>query len=163
MIKITLEFTSVDAAIVALGKLVVAAPKKDSVAPAKPAPVVSLPTPGPEPVVTEPKPTAKRAPRADKGVPRGPYKKDVAAPDSADGGAAPAVPATPVAPEPLGQEPGAAAPTATLADCQKALEKMHDKVGLQPCLDLLARYGVKRVRDLLPKQYAEFAAEAGSQ
>lgn len=181
MIKVTLEFDSVDATIVALSKLVGVVPSK-AVNPAtikqhaETAPAIQD-TPN------------KRRGRSDKGQPRGSYKVGAATTSAApvaNGSAqadasltagpkpstqdsAPAVaepkPAAPVSspgvaheiPSTTGVAPAAAAPKT--ADAQAAVAKLFEAKGLAAAMDVLSRYGAKAVRELKPEQYAPFIAD----
>lgn len=175
MIKITLEFESVDAAIVGLGKLVGA-----PVAPKQP-----------------------RKGRDDKGQPRGTYKPratEAGAPDTpgatqAQGALASSVPtqaAPAVAPAssggataetpPAAAVPGAVSsaqavvvaaktesaeslPTtttepATFAQAEAAFQTFFNAKGVQPARELFAKFGIARITELKPEQYAEFVNAA---
>ena len=174
-VQVTLTFNSYDEAIVALGKLVGA-----KVA----APVVKAETAAP----AEDKPAARtRKPRADAGQPRGPYKarNEPAAPQQGEptSAAAPVVPTDPApaaeaaapqteAPaEPPAPATQAANPPAASApsekDAQAALEKLFNEkakaggngAAIQAAKDLLARYGVQKVRDLPAERRVEFIKE----
>ena len=158
MIRITLEFPSVDQAIVALGKLV-GAPLKvasDAGSQASAAQAPGAPT------------IHARKGRADKGKPRGSRTEPTVAATTApeQGVSVPAVVtaigvrhSTAAAPPTVGLTvvPSAAIPSA--ADAQQGLEKLFEQKGIAAAQDLLARYGVKRLRDLKENQRAEFVAE----
>ena len=178
MIKVTLEFPSVEAAIATLGKIMGVKPPKDSAAPpqqGKPQ-VEATPSPASVAGATAAEPS-KRGQRSDKGVKRGSYKN--AAP-GAEGqrpieapkgeplpAAAPetAAPATPMMTETKAlvsrdgeSKPGAAVPTAE--DAQAALSKVFETHGLPAAQHLLAEFGVSRLRDLPAEKRAEFISAA---
>lgn len=173
MIKLTIEFKSIDEAIVALAKLVPPVEKKPMSNPEALGTVAELTAP-----VGIPGPQERKG-RADKGKPRGP-RKNVAA--SATVPPAPPVQDAdvPVAPGPR-QEPSAAAPksvatvevvplteTATTLTAgptpQQTIEAIYGKFGekdaqqgIDAAMKFLSRFGVKRVRELQPEQHADFA------
>lgn len=147
MIKVTLEFETVDAAIVSLSKIV-----DDPVAPA----------------------AKPRKGRADAGKVRGPYKGPTILEKTAAAGLTipppPDVPA--VAPKPVAPDAGpalaatspaaSAAPAATVltaADAQQWVAKLFEAKGLSTALDVLSRHGAKAVRELRPEQYGQFVAD----
>lgn len=172
MVKITLEFPSLDAAIVGLGKLVGTPVKVTQ-------PVAALGAGGSAPAQAPASPTTtKRKGRSDKGQARGAnaattQKSDVlaAAPSPAtqsgkgDTSASPAAPAG-TSGTTDGEKPSpsttpetantAGSTTATQEACQQALEGVFNKHGAQLAMDLLARHGVKRVRELKPEQFTDF-------
>lgn len=189
MIKVTFEFLTVDAAIVALGKLSSAAPA--SVGPDKGFPPVkatansghALP-----PVAAEPK---QRKPRSDQGQKRGPHKNageggtnqvppqaapaptpapNVAAPSTpAAGGGTRELPPETTAPGKVGEKPANQTATTsdrpvaaapTIEDAQAALAKVFEAHDLKTAQEVLSRSGVTRLRDLLPEQRAEFIKDA---
>lgn len=150
MVKITLEYPNVDAAIVALGKLTSAAGT----------------------TIVEGKP---RKGRSDKGVPR----KQDAQPPAPEAAAAPSPQATAqtapadadkaepsgVAPSAVSTAPAAASSVASEADAQKALEKLFESfpdsaTGIAEAKKILTGFGVSRVRDLKEDQRADFIAKA---
>lgn len=156
MVKITMEFPSIDAAIVALGKLT----KADGT------------------VLVEGKP---RKGRSDAGKPRknakgaGERKEGDAnspaaspAPEAPKAGAAAKAPGakgassapSTTAETAAATEASAPAPSADVA--QKALEKLFEAAppagGLEGARAVLSRFGVTRVRDLAEDQRAEFIA-----
>jgi hypothetical protein len=190
------EYASVDLAIVALGKLVkIPAPKVDprqGQLPLGAAPETagarqpdrgtasggSTLTPAPDAA-----PARQRKPRADKGVPRGPYNKGGEQPatpepkaggeqnaatngDSATGSAA-------LAPAPLSQQPdagtastgggaGPAAPAAAVSDAQvqAACDKLFAATKSLPvCMAVFSRFGAKRGRDIPADLRGEFLAK----
>lgn len=51
------------------------------------------------------------------------------------------------------------APTHTVDDVRAALNQLMASKGMQPCQDILQRYGVTRISKLLPNRFAEFIAE----
>ena len=157
-VKVTIEFPNVDAAIVALGKLTKAA----------------------DTVIVDGKP---RKGRNDKGKPRGPHTPSGGgvplAPELKAGAAASATPSrpaaaedtTPTAASPAAPTASAAAPAssgetvavAAEADAQKALEKLfalppEKGGGIDGARDAMARFGVKRLRELPADQRAAFIA-----
>ena len=130
MISITLEFKTVDEAIVALAK------HTQLKAGASCTPMSGVVLANPD------------KPKRGRGRP----KKAAEAPD--------VIEATPV-PELLGSvQPDV--PPATLRDAQVALQSVLDAKGVNPAIDLLSRYGVTRLSDMLPEQYGQFVAEAGT-
>lgn len=160
MVKITLEYPSVDAAIVAMAKLT----KADGVT-----------------INAEGKP---RKGRADAGQPRGKYNKkgaEEAGSTDANTGV-PASPAAPTeqpaapamespqapgkdhAPVAAGSAPEAPAKVVTAADAEKALETLFQaappKGGLEVARTVLAKFGVQRLRDLPEGQRAAFVEAA---
>lgn len=185
MIKITLEYASLDEAIVALGKLVGGkagrAARSTGAAPvntaATPLLVAEAGVATPATTTPEAAPT-KRKGRSDKGQPRGPHKGTEAAAAGAStdtAGSAP-VPTTAAAvevstkaaapakpddgdkPAPAGIESPVAAATAEQA--QKALEKVFADRGLIEARALLSGFGIDRLLDLKPEQYGAFVAKA---
>lgn len=164
MVKITLEFKSVDEAIVALGKLVgiktSAAPQeKVNAAQSSVVPAAAVES-------------GKRKPRADKGQKREPYKpreQEAAAPekdgtvqsDRGTGKTGSALTLTPAAGAPDVASPPAAlgAKTPHEIDVQAAVEKLYGEKGYDTTLAALSRYGVKRGKDLLPEHRANFIAD----
>jgi hypothetical protein len=156
-VNVQLEFDSPEAAIAFLGRKVMEQePKKPEV------PVVRTP-PGP------------RQPRADKGKPRGPYKK-AEAPAKSSSVEAPQAAQAPEssAPEPAAQpaedvsaeqppassvsvtEPAAAAPIPTEADVTAALQDVLNGKGMPAVTAIFEKYGVRRGRDVPIEKRAEF-------
>jgi hypothetical protein len=167
MIKVTLEFKSVDEAIITLGKLVEMRNGKPVLGPA--------PESLTEPLITGAPPATRRS-RADKGQKRGSYK-NVAASDAPQGttaetagAAVPAVQNPGLVPAPTAATPevspgtqagtGGQSPAPAVEEVQAVLEKLFNAKGANAAIDLLSRFGCKRGRDLLPEQRAEFIAEA---
>ena len=149
MVKVTLEFSTVDAAIVALGKLAGGAPAR-----AAAAPVITHVASTPPAATLEAPPRTRRG-RSDKGEKRGPYKM-AATPE-----ASPVAEVAPTAaPAPTQVEPQASGPVVTQADAHAALEKLFNTGGIGVARELLGRYGVERLRDLAPENFANFKAEA---
>lgn len=163
MVKVTLEFASVDQAIVALGKLAGTAVKAN-IPVAAATPLVGLATPAPPIPATR----STRKPRADKGQSRGPnaattqaavqdaisdVKAGVHLNAPVEGSAviAPSVDSVRESPAPAASSD---APTP-----QQLVEAIFNK-SAQTAMDLLARFGVKRIRELLPAQHADFIAFA---
>ena len=167
-VKLTLEFKSVDEAIVALGKLVGV---KVSAAPQ-----AMTPVPESTAAAAEPR-TRTRRPRADKGQRREPYgprapeaKGEGSASDApkvSEPAAQPVNPSpvasvpqtavperTAVMPEPKAQTPAAATPT--LAEVQEALNKLYEAKGHDVSLAVLNRFGVNKAKNLLPDAWADF-------
>lgn len=168
-VSLTIQFASVDEALVALAAFSQVKVKT---------PAAPKETPPPA-AATEAKPPRK--PRADRGQPRGPYKKDddSKAPETAAVNGAPEAPtAAPVAEEP--KEPAApqaveyaapesaapadASPAAAAApveykpeELQKKLEAVFAK-GAQLAIDVLARFGVTRLANLDKQRHTEFVA-----
>lgn len=156
-VQVSITFNSIDQAIVALGKMVGAAPAPHKgAAGSAQAPVVPAP--------------ATRKGRADKGhkrgvyAPRQPEAKGEGTVEPLDSGEArKALPATAIDAVP------AAAPTpeASLAEpvpsheaAQKALEQVFEKRNLDTARDILSRYGAARLRDLKPEDRAAFIKDA---
>ena len=172
MVKVTLEFSTVDAAIVALGKLVGGAPARAAAAPATPSAAphmtatevlrrqqegsYALMAPRGE-VATAPR--ARRG-RSDKGEKRGPYKTAATPEASPVAEVAPAAVAPDMAPTAPVTEPQASGPVVTQADAHAALEKLFNTNGIDVARELLGRYGVARLRDLGPENFAAFKVEA---
>jgi len=165
MIKVTLEFPSVEAAIATLGKIMVGASVK-SVAQTHEAKTAEPPAPA--------APTSRK-PRADAGKKRGPHQTAAAgtAPVEGDKPQPPGVTPAPVAaPETAAPASEANAPSATVqtqapaaaapseADAQAALEKVFAGKGLQAAQATLASFGVTRLRDIKPEDRAAFIAAA---
>lgn len=178
MIKVTLEFPSIEAAIATLGKIMVAAPKagvvKDKVVAPAPAPVEGD-KPQPPGVVPAQAAATTRKPRADAGKKRGSYKNaeasatPVSPGENTGDGQTQVTDASKAADQaanststPSDAPKGATPPAKTAsvppseADAQAALEKVFTNKSLAAAQDVLARFGVKRLRDLLPEQRADF-------
>ncbi len=166
MVKITLEYTSMDQAIVALGKLA-ALPVKANI------PVAAVGAQ--EAAAPAASATRTRRVRADKGQARGPhggvttevprdtsndtreltpeeekafadakaYAADNAARQALQDARKPVAPAEIPAPVPD-------------ADTQKVLALVINKCGVEVAIRLLSKFGVKRARELKPEQRAEF-------
>lgn len=164
MVKITLEYGSVEEAIQALGKLSGLAKVRRAATATGAAP--SVPSTGAagesaQAPVTAAASTKTRKPRNDAGKPRGPHKKDAAT----DLAAAPATTA-PVAEGVVGAAPEAstgpqdaqpvpvAAPS--VEDAKIALEAYFDRHGPQKAMALLAGFGVSKLRELPAEKRAEF-------
>ena len=145
MVKITLEFPSIDVAIVALGKLVGTPVKATQ-------PVAASVAAG-QGATAPAAPTTTRKGRNDKGVPRKPKAEPAGA------GATVTTTASAAAPQaaPAGE---ASVSTLTAADTEKALEAVFNGKGLPTAQALLQRFGIARLRDLKPEQYVDFVAAA---
>lgn len=142
-------------------------------------------------LVTEGKPAAadptqpkqrQRGERSDKGVKRGSYKQNAAAePAPAEAhkaepsGVTPSPAAAPqTAAQLVSEQNGAGTPVVnsamseavaavpTEAEVQKAIEAAHGRTSTQAMMDLFARYGVRRGRDLLPEQRVAFVTECAT-
>lgn len=159
MIKVTFEFPTIDAAIVAMGKMV-GAPVASRAQPAK-SPEVETPVVGPDATTSR-----KRKPRNDAGKPRGPYKEPAAPAveernDKADTlapvAAAQSLKSPVEAVLPDVKAINKAVPSAE--DAQEIFAKVFDAKGIVRAKELLQRYGVGRVRELLEAQRADFIAE----
>jgi hypothetical protein len=181
-VKVTLEFASVDAAIVALGKLV--GTKVTAVEPQEKK--LGPPTSVEEHVARVEARKAERKQRADKGQPRAPYKPrnqeaaaGQASPAGATGGvtdagkageqpAAPTSTVPPVATAPTQTaapaqtvtpaQSAAPAAAATAEEVQTVVAGVFERHGYDVASQLLQRFGVSRGRDLKPEQYADFVA-----
>ena len=158
MVNIVLEYKSVDEAIVALGKLAGApsVPSKEAAA-------------APQGAVTDAPATRTRKPRSDAGQERGKYKPrqqeaatDLAAapksPPATEGVAGAAPSGSPVTED--AQPVPVAAPAATRADAQAALEALVSGVNLDAGIKLLAEFGTQRLRDLPDAELREFVKKA---
>lgn len=179
MVKVTLEFASVDQAIVALGKLA-ATPKVEVKLPPV---VVKALTPEQDATFTDAQ--RKRKGRSDKGQARGPNaatteKSDANAPAQATPGSpiggvtdpAQSASASPAAAAAHGTTDGEKSSPSTTPQAgnfagstdgptpQKLVEAVFNKHGAQIAMDMLSRFGVKRVRELKPEQHAEFVKYA---
>lgn len=173
-VEVTLKFGSYDEAILALGKLAVAAttPRASGPAPIKPQAEAATVT-------------KTRKPRADAGKVRGPYKdsapeaqKEPAAPDAVEPPAAvpaPAAVAAPVAAEPKAAavspapaDPAptpvlpAAAPKVTEEDAQKALQRLWDTKGPAVAIAVLAAFHASKIKQLKAEDYPAFVAKANA-
>lgn len=171
-IKITLEYPSLEHAILALGKLAGgraarAASKTETVGAGGTAERASSTERPPAAPTVEVSPTTRKG-RSDKGKPRGPYK-NTPAPDV--GSSAPAAEADPstggaAAPE-VGvteaEAPAAAQGTgpvaAPSANPQELLEKLVAAKGIPTAMEVLAKFGVKRLRELPAEKHGDFIAE----
>lgn len=181
MIQVIFQFNTIDEAIAFLGKNHPSAKIRNVAAPvpvATPAvhkPAASQEDAGQQAVAPVAAATSgkKRKPRADAGKARGSYKNPegrlaapagdaVAKPGDSSGPetAAPAAPAEGDKPQPSGATPPvAAAPTTTEKDAQEAIQKVFVlQGGPQLAMDVLAKFGVKRCRDLKPDQLDYFVA-----
>lgn len=154
MVKITFEFPTIDAAIVAMGKLVApakSAARQDTTGDR--ATEQTNPTAAP---VAAAQPKKARKPRADAGKTRGPHGAQPTAPQ------APAVtPAAAPAPAPdpqvqQEQKPAAAAPIPKPEDAQAALEGLFNAKGIAVAQEVMGRFGIKRLKELQEGQRAEF-------
>lgn len=177
MIKVTLEFKGVDEAIVALGKLVGV---KVSAAPAQEPKNAAdgQYVPPAAPAAAEPR---TRKQRADKGQQRGAYgpRTNANASSASEAGAAgepatvgikgtdpskagdqPAVSTSTTAPAAPAPIQPAKLPGPKIEDVQAALTALYDTKGHDISAMVLSRFGVKRAKDLLPEQWAEFIAKA---
>lgn len=138
-VKVTLEFASIDVAIVELGKLTKAA--------------------GTTIVDGKPRKTRGRPPAA---APADEPKAEAAAP-TAPAGLVAAEDTTPTTASPVAPSASAAASasSATQAEAQAALEKLFaafqpPEVGVAKAKDVLAEFGVARLRELPEGRRAEF-------
>lgn len=185
MVKITIEYGSVEEAIQALGKMSGLAKVRRAAATAGvpqgatiPAPEVgnelAVPAATPATITKNlelPDTSRTRKGRSDKGKPRGPHKNaapaveertdkaDTLAPEAAPSTAAPA-PAEADKAQPSGDVPAAAVPSQE--DVTAATEALFAASGksIQVVTDLMARYGVRKLRELKPEQRAAYIAEA---
>lgn len=151
-VKVTLEFKSVDEAIVALGK------------------IIGAPTAAP--AAQQPAEKKERKPRADRGQQREPYgpRTTTGGPAASEPGqAGSSVPVTPAAPvsstqtaapvvdkaaPPAAATPVAAAPTDAVV--QAAVERLFNAKDYDATIAVLSKFGVKRGKDLASDQRAEF-------
>lgn len=173
MVKITIEYGSVEEAIQALGKMSGLA-KVRRAAQTEGASATSLSSVANQGAIPEEAPAAPsttRKGRSDKGKPRGPHKNaapaveertdkaDTLAPEAAPSTAAPA-PAEADKAQPSGDVPAAAVPSQE--DVTAATEALFAASGksIQVVTDLMARYGVRKLRELKPEQRAAYIAEA---
>ncbi len=175
MVEVKLQFPSIDAAIVALGKMAVGGQVREQRN--DKATESSVP---PAAAASEKK---TRKPRADAGQKREPYgprtteaagasattgsveaagNGQTAAPDAGKAAEKAADPTSTTADAPKAETKPAAtnAPTASHDDAQKALEKVFKTKGLSDAQDLLALHGCKRLRDLAPERYGQFIVDA---
>ena len=178
MIRVTLEFPSVEAAIASLGKLMVGAPVKTPAIQAGAGETAGgakiTGAEGQQTQQSSGAPTTRtRKPRADAGKKRGPHNADAPSGEAPKSDASPTVlpsgpapqPAAPVAPaegdkpQPSGVTPPVAAAPSE-ADAQAALEKVFAGKGLQSAQAVLAGFGVTRLRDIKPEDRAAFIAAA---
>lgn len=192
-VQVTLVFNTVEEAIVALGKVGGITKSTTQLPPAAPKPAEPLPIAEtsstaqaavaasvPAAAGPDEAPKRQRKPRADAGVPRGPYKDktiespapageaNVAATVPQSSGAAPAASGVsetaaqpaPATSTPVGQTPMlAAAAVPAVEEVQKAVEKLFAAKDYDGTKECLARFGVKRGQDLMPDQRAEFIAK----
>lgn len=130
-------------------------------------------------------PAKQRKPRNDAGKKRGSYKNpepvvevdtktyplvfDTDGSPVAGTGVEPVVGPAPaptpvVEPEPVVETPQATEPPVAPAgaDVGKAVETLYNAKGMQACLDLFARYGISRWRDLPADRGPEFCVEAAA-
>lgn len=183
-VRITLEYGSVEEAIVALGRLAQVAKVRRAAqgtggAPSAPetaagiaqAPVTATPPTSVVQNLVLPDTRRTRKGRSDKGKPRGPHK-EAAAPaeqertDKAATLPPQEAPAGADKAHPSGEgPPAAAAPTEVLppvvmapteADAKAALEAYFEKNGPQKAMKLLSDFGVQRLRDLPEGDRARF-------
>lgn len=149
-IKITLEFGNAADAREALDKLfplvVVSAPQlKDEVPPETPGPSADAKV---------------RKPRADAGQTRGPYKPRAAVlPELPQALPQAQSPATPLA-GPKAADVAAEKPTFDAV--KAALDKLHEKRGMEACRTLLLKHGNGRASQIKPEDYAAVLAEIGA-
>jgi hypothetical protein len=180
MVKISLEFKSVDEAIVALGKLVGAAGPKPVVGGKSGSVAASPPVSD-----TPPAPATSRKPRADKGAKRGAYAPriepvpPIVVPQPVTNPATEAVTAPGVgsagdtAVVEKQADPGKAADQAanpvstpstaasvTLEQAQAAMERVYKAKGVDVAKQILARLGTNRVKDILPASLGLFVKMA---
>jgi hypothetical protein len=109
--------------------------------------------------VTTPEPVKKaRKPRADAGVPRGPYKKD----ETPEPAATEKTPAEGDKPQPSGvvSAPAAAEPVKewTIDAIKAEMSVLSKKKGIDANIQLLAKFGVQKVSALPATKYNEFVA-----
>jgi hypothetical protein len=163
MIKVTFEFPTIDAAIVAMGKMVGAPQGRASL----PTPTANTEAGGVD------APTSRtRKPRNDAGKPRGPYKESnantvVEAGETAGKAGTVAAGAQGIADTSKEAEqaanststPPAPAVAPSAEDAQEIFAKVFDVKGILRAKELLQRYGVGRVRELLEGQRQGFIAE----
>jgi len=156
MVKVTLEFTSVDQAIVALGKMV-GASKQEAKAVVTPA--------GRNPALPDAPAIRARKPRNDAGKARGPYKTETPAPGAeepkakAGGAVAPAEDtgeATALPPV----APPAAAYVPPHTEAQAALEALYEKKGAEVAMGLIASFAITKLRELPENQREAFIEKA---
>lgn len=76
-----------------------------------------------------------------------------------NGAAAPTSPPPASAGKPI-EVPAASAPALKLTDAQAALTKFFEKNGLGPSRELLQQFGVGKVQELQPEQFADFITKA---
>ena len=152
MVKITLDYRSIEEAVVALAKLGELTPPKISAAPLQEAAGNAGTPERSATTAAEPdKPKRTRRTKAEIAAAKiesaAPQEQRTANILAADVGIAPPV--------------VAAASTGKLEDAQAAMESMFNAKGIQTAQALLQRFGVKRVRELKPEQFAEFVTDAG--
>jgi hypothetical protein len=162
MVKITLEFESVDAAIVGLGKLVgapVAAkpPRKGRDDKGQPRGAYKPRATEGAPASATPATQGENTGNSASGVPDPAKAVAVATPEStvpqsAPGDAASAIPAT----AGTANSTTAGAPTRTFQEIEAAFKVFFNAKGVQPARELFAKFKIARITELQPEQYAEF-------
>ena len=162
-VKITIEYETVEQAILALGKMsgLGKARRAASALPVAAAPAPAEPDKG-EPSGEVPVAAAPRSrkPRADKGQARGAYaprQQEAAAlvEPATTAGAPPAEPkGAPSAEVPV--VAASSAPVPTAEEAQKALEAVFEKKGIDVARRVMSEFGVSRLRDLPEAKRAEF-------
>lgn len=152
--KITVEAPDLAASILKLAKAIASGPDPDILTPDEPLPVASYPTaPAPAPAPAPAAPVSP-APVTPTQTPAPTATPPVAAP-------APTAGQTSAAPgnTPAPTVPVTGAPTYTLDQISRAGASLVDAGKMQQLLELLGRYGVQAVTQLLPEQYGAFATE----
>lgn len=150
MVKITLEFPTVDLAIVALGKLVPAG-KVASGGGSQAAQPATLVPAGATTTVSVP-----RKGRSDKGQPRKQPTEQttpVTPPESTPPKGLDVPPTEPAVPVASAEPP-------KLEEAQAALTELFNKKGAQTAMDLLARYGKSRLSEVPAEDRARLITEA---
>ncbi len=156
-VKITIEYANVESAIVALGKLSVAAgTTMVEGRPRKGRSDKGQPRKG-----TDPAPAPEQKAGAAGGS--APSSRDPAASSASDADKAPPPATAPAGPSATAAAP--ASPIVTEAEAQKALEKLFESfpdsaTGIAEAKKVLAKFGVSRVRDLKEEQRAGFIKDA---
>lgn len=171
-VKVTFEFENAEAAIVALGKIAGVTPA------AAPQPAAEKKERKPRADAGQPRGPYKKgeqAPEPNAGASAGGGTGPVAAGNSAPVTTDPSKAAEQAAnsTSTTTAAPGAAAQLAAASttasapvaapkpeDVQGTLEKLFAAKGFDVCEQVLSRFGVKRAKDLLPEQRAEFIAKA---
>lgn len=164
MVKITLEYRSIEEAVLALGKL--------GAFPTAAAPAATGAT---TPVAAVAGVAAGAPAAAVPGTRKRRTKAEIEAANLAAAGTQPpaatpsAAPAAAPAPAAVATTPAAvaavvadAASTPKPEDAQKAMEALFNAKGITVAQDLLKRFGVARVRELKPEQLAEFIKDANA-